>query len=370
MSSNTVPTCIVVKVGTAVLSLEEGGLNQDRIDALATELAEARAQGFSPVLVTSGAIGAGMDVFHWKTRPTVLRDKQAAAAVGQVSLMEAYKKAFAAHNVTVAQILLTRADLDDRERYLNIRNTLRALLERQILPILNENDTVATQEIKFGDNDTLSALVAAKMDASHLFLLTDVCGLLTDPGAEETLLPEVFRITPDIEALVQAGTGSRKSVGGMGSKLLAARLAMASGVDVWIASGRVPGVVLDILNGRGVGTRFVASPEALNARKRWIAFGRRPRGSVFLDDGAVRAITEGKRSLLPSGVVKTEGIFGPGDTVKLISRHGVEIARGLTAFGAEDLRKIMGKSSLDIPGVLGRSSPSEIVHRNNLVVLS
>lgn len=360
---------IVVKVGTAILSRPEGGLNTARIRALAEELAGLRKKNWRPLLVTSGAIGAGMDAFGWKTRPTVLKDKQAAAAVGQPALMEAYKAAFAPLGVTVGQILLTRADLDDRERYLNIRNTLGALLERGVVPIINENDTVATQEIKFGDNDTLSALVAARMDAARLFILTDVDGLLTSTGADGQLLPEVFQITPDIEALVQAGTGSAKSVGGMASKLSAARLAMASGVEVWIASGRRPGVVADILEGKGVGTRFAANPEALSARKRWIAFGRKIRGTLHLDEGAARAVTEGKRSLLPSGVLRVEGAFDAGDTVRLLAPDAREIGRGLAAFGAAEVRKIKGHRSQEIEGLLNRAAPAELIHRNNLVVL-
>jgi glutamate 5-kinase len=351
------------------LSRPEGGLNGDRIRALAGELAFLLEQGLAPILVTSGAIGAGMDAFGWKTRPTLLKEKQAAAAVGQVALMEAYKTALGARGITVAQILLTRADLEDRERYLNVRQTLGVLLERRVLPVINENDTVATDEIKFGDNDTLSALVAAKMDAGRLALLTDVEGLLTNPGVEGRLLPEIFQITPDIEALVQAGTGSAKSVGGMGSKLSAARLAMASGVEVWIASGRRPGVLRDIVEGRGPGTRFAPSAEALSARKRWIAFGRRARGALHLDEGAARAITEGKRSLLPSGVSQVEGTFFPGDTVRILSPEGREIARGLCAFGSADMKRIRGRRSSEIEPLLNRPAPAEAVHRNNLVIL-
>lgn len=361
---------LVVKVGTAILSRPAGGLNTERIGQLAEELSGLQKKGYTPLLVTSGAIGAGMDAFGWKVRPTALRDKQAAAAVGQVALMEAYKAAFAAHGVPVAQILLTRADLDNRERYLNIRQTLTALLDRGVLPILNENDTVATDEIKFGDNDSLSALVAAKIDAGSLFILTDVEGLLTSPRGDGRLLPEIFQITPDIEALVQAGPGSAKSVGGMASKLSAARLAMASGVEVWIASGRVPGLLRDLLEGRGRGTRFAPQEEALNARKRWIAFGRRPKGVLHLDDGAAQALIQGKRSLLPAGVRKVEGAFHAGDTVRCLDSAGREIARGLTAFSAEDLQKIKGLRSAALESTLGRPTSAEAIHRDNLVLLS
>lgn len=360
---------IVIKVGTAILSRPEGGLNLPRIKDLARELSALAEKGYAPILVTSGAIGAGMDTFGWKERPTLLKDKQAAAAVGQVALMEAYKGAFAPLGKTIAQILLTRSDLDDRERYLNIRNTLAALMDRQVIPIINENDTVATQEIKFGDNDTLSSLVAAKVDATHLFILTDVDGLLTSTGEDGHLLPEVFQVTPEIEALVQAGTGSAKSVGGMASKLSAARLAMASGVEVWIASGRKPGVVKDILEGKGVGTRFVPSAEALSARKRWIAFGRKVRGTVHVDEGAVRALIENKRSLLPSGIQRVEGAFNAGDTIKVVTPDGRELARGLTVFGANDLKKIKGRRSTEIETLLTRPAPAEAIHRNNLVLL-
>ncbi|HMX42777.1 MAG TPA: glutamate 5-kinase [Elusimicrobiota bacterium] len=360
---------LVVKVGTAILSRAEGGLNRARLRQLAEELSGLQKKNFAPLLVTSGAIGAGMDAFGWRVRPTALRDKQAAAAVGQVALMEAYKAAFAEFGVTVAQILLTRSDLEDRERYLNIRHTLTALLERGVLPVLNENDTVATDEIKFGDNDSLSALVAAKMDAGHLFILTDVDGLLTSTGAEGQLLPEVFQITPDIEALVRAGTGSSKSVGGMASKLSAARLAMASGVEVWIASGRKPGIVRDILEGHGRGTRFAPQEEALSARKRWIAFGRRVKGALHVDAGAAQAVVDGKRSLLPAGIARVEGAFSAGDTVKILNAAGREIARGLAAHGSGDLQKIKGRRSSEIESVLGHPAPAEVVHRDNLIVL-
>ncbi len=360
---------LVVKVGTAVLSRPEGGLNRARIRSLAEELAALKKQGHAVLLVSSGAIGAGMDRFGWKTRPTALADKQAAAAVGQVALMEAYEEAFAPHGIPVAQMLLSRTDLEDRERYLNARNTLSALLERDVLPVINENDTVATEEIRFGDNDALAALVAVKMSAQKLFLLTDVDGLLTGTGADARLLPEVFRITPDIEALAGGGPGSRKSVGGMKSKLQAARLAMASGVEVWIASGKRAGAVRDILEGRGVGTRFQAQSGGLSARRRWIAFGRRVRGALVLDAGAVAAIVQGKRSLLPSGVVRVEGSFEAGDTVRLLSPAGAEVGRGLASHSSGDMNKIRGRKTADLEKVLGQPGPAEAVHRDNLVVL-
>ncbi|MGQ0644496.1 MAG: glutamate 5-kinase, partial [Elusimicrobiota bacterium] len=259
---------LVIKIGTAVLSRPEGGLNRERVNLLAEEVAAVQKKGRRTVLVSSGAIGAGMDRFGWKKRPTVLRDKQAAAAVGQVVLMEAYEKAFSAVGLTVAQMLLTASDLEDRGRYLNARNTLQALLERGVVPVINENDTVATEEIQFGDNDSLAAQVAVKIGAEKLFLLTDVEGLLRNLGPGAELLPEVFRITPEVEALVRAERGSHKSAGGMASKLRAARTAMAAGVEVWIASGRRPGAVSDSVEGRGAGTRFAPARGGLDARRR------------------------------------------------------------------------------------------------------
>jgi glutamate 5-kinase len=351
------------------LSRAQGGLNAARIRSLAEEIAGLQKKGYAVILVTSGAIGTGMDEFGWSKRPTLLRDKQAAAAVGQVALMEAYKNAFSSLGLSVAQILLTRADLEDRSRYLNIRNTLTALLDRRVVPIINENDTVATEEIQFGDNDSLAALMAAKMEARNLFLLTDVDGLLTGAGADARLLPEVFQINAEIEALVRKGAGSRKSVGGMGSKIQAARLAMAAGVEVWIASGRRNGMVQEILEGRGVGTRFQPQADALNARKRWIAFGRRVKGSLVLDDGAVEALEQNKRSLLPSGVQRVEGSFHSGDTVKLLTSRGREVARGLVSYSSSEMEKIRGRKSTEIESILGRPAPAEVVHRDNLVIL-
>jgi len=359
---------LVVKVGTAILSRAEGGLNRPRIRQLAEELAVLQSKGHHVVLVTSGAIGAGMDRFGWKTRPTELRDKQAAAAVGQVALMEAYESAFGAFNIAVGQMLLTRTDLEDRARYLNARNTLAALLERNVVPIINENDTVATEEIQFGDNDQLAAQVAVKVEADTLFLLTDVDGLLEGFGREAKLLPEVFQITPEIESLVKGGAGSKKSVGGMGSKITAAKMAMASGVEVWIASGRRAGVIRDILEGKGLGTRFQPLRERLDARRRWLAFGKRVKGTLVLDDGAVQALLRKHGSLLPSGILRVEGDFAAGDTVKLLSKAGTEVARGSVNHAAADIEKIKGRKTAELEKLLGRAAAPEVVHRNNLVV--
>jgi glutamate 5-kinase len=364
---------LVIKIGTASISRTEGdgrpGLDESRINALAGELTGLQKGGRRIILVTSGAIGAGMDAFGWTERPTRLADKQAAAAVGQPVLMEAYKKAFGSRGVTTAQVLLSRADLEDRERYLNTRNTLDALLERNVLPILNENDTVATDEIRFGDNDTLAALIAAKTSADRLFLLTDVEGLLTSTGAEGQLLPEVFQITPDVEALVQSGTGSKKSTGGMATKVAAARIAMASGVEVWIASGKRPGVVTEILEGHGVGTRFQPKEDALNSRRRWIA-GLKPKGTLYVDAGAVTALIQGKKSLLPSGIARVEGRFSSGDPVRVVGPDGREVGRGLAAYSSLETQRIKGRKTSELSELLKRPHPpQEDLHRNNLALL-
>lgn len=361
---------LVVKIGTASLSLAQGGLDEVRIRSLAEELCDLQKQGWSVVLVTSGAIGAGMDVFGWRQRPNQLKDKQAAAAVGQVVLMEAYKTAFGRRGVPIGQMLLTRSDLEDRERYRNAQHTLSALLNLGVVPIINENDTIATDEIQFGDNDQLAALVAVKTNAKKLFLLTDVPGLLTSTGPEGKLLPEVFRITPEIEALARSGKGSEKSVGGMASKLSAAKLAMASGVEVWMAEGRRPGIIRDLLSGQGQGTRFQPLDQRLSDRQRWLAFGRRVKGTLSLDRGAVEALRLGHKSLLPSGVKKIQGSFSAGDTLRLLDDNRQEFARGLSAFSSIELRKIMGCYSQDIASRIGRPAPAEVIHRDHMVLLA
>ena len=364
---------LVVKVGSGLITAREAGLDPARIGALADELAAVRRQGTEVALVSSGAVVAGMARLRLQVRPRSIPEKQAAAAVGQSALMEHYETAFARHGVTVAQILLTQADVSARARYLNARNTLTTLLGYGVVPIINENDTVAVEEIKFGDNDNLSALVAQLIDADLLVLLTDVDGLYTgdpsrDPQARK--LDTVEAVTPEIERLVWSDA-DRVAVGGMATKLQAAQKAAASGVPMVIASGREPGTLAGVLRGEPVGTYFPPRGDRLAARKRWIAFAVPPQGRLLVDAGAREALIERGKSLLPSGVVDIEGDFDAGEVVALCAADGdgKEFARGLVNFDAQELRTIRRAKTAEIEGLLGYKSVDEVVHCDNLVVL-
>jgi glutamate 5-kinase len=364
---------LVVKVGSGLITAREAGLDPGRIGALADELAAVRQHGTEVALVSSGAVVAGMARLKLQVRPRSIPEKQAAAAVGQSALMEHYETAFARHGVTVAQILLTQADVSARARYLNARNTLTTLLGYGVVPIINENDTVAVEEIKFGDNDNLSALVAQLIDADLLVLLTDVDGLYTsdpsrDPQARK--LDTVEAVTPEIERLVWSDA-DRVAVGGMATKLQAAQKAAASGVPMVIASGREPGTLARVLRGEPVGTYFPPRGDRLAARKRWIAFAVPPQGRLLVDAGARQALIERGKSLLPSGVVDIEGDFDAGEVVALCAADGdgKEFARGLVNFDAQELRTIRRAKTTEIESLLGYKSFDEVVHRDNLVVL-
>ena len=364
---------LVVKVGSGLITAREAGLDPARIGALADELAAVRQHGTEVALVSSGAVVAGMARLRLQVRPRSIPEKQAAAAVGQSALMEHYETAFARHGVTVAQILLTQADVSARARYLNARNTLTTLLGYGVVPIINENDTVAVEEIKFGDNDNLSALVAQLIDADLLVLLTDVAGLYTgdpsrDPQARK--LDTVEAVTPEIERLVWSDA-DRVAVGGMATKLQAAQKAAASGVPMVIASGREPGTLARVLRGEPVGTYFPPRADRLAARKRWIAFAVPPQGRLLVDAGARQALIERGKSLLPSGVVDIEGDFDAGEVVALCAADGdgKEFARGLVNFDAQELRTIRRAKTTEIESLLGYKSFDEVVHRDNLVVL-
>jgi glutamate 5-kinase len=363
---------VVVKVGSGLITARDAGLDAARIAALADELSAVMARGKQVVLVSSGAIVAGMARLGLRERPRSIPEKQAAAAVGQSALMQHYETAFARHRRPVAQILLTQADVSARARYLNARNTLVTLLGFGVLPIINENDTVAVEEIKFGDNDNLSALVAQLVDADLLVLLTDVDGLydadpLREPNARK--LDTVEAVTPEIERLVWADA-SRTAVGGMATKLQAAQKAAASGIPMVIASGRDAGALTRLLKGEPVGTWFVPSGDRLAARKRWIAFAVPPQGRLLVDAGARQALTERGKSLLPSGVIEVGGEFDAGEVVALCGEDdGKEFARGLVNFDARELRKIRRAQTAEIEGLLGYKSFDEVIHRDNLVVL-
>jgi glutamate 5-kinase len=357
---------IVVKVGSGALSGGRGGLDAAVLRRLAADVSDARAAGREVVLVSSGAILAGRERLKLSARPST-QLKQAAAAVGQSRLMRAWEAAFARSGTIVAQVLLTREDLQDRERYLNARNTLLTLLRLGVVPIVNENDTVAVEEIKFGDNDGLSALVAGLVDAGLLVLLTDQDGLFTDDPRANPDARLVARVRPGEEPARIRGAGPWGS-GGMGSKVRAARQAAEGGVATVVASGAKPGVLAELLAGRAAGTLFEPAASPLAKRRQWLAFASKPRGRIVVDAGAREALVERAKSLLASGVKSLSGRFEPGDAVSLVE-GGVEFARGLANYGARDLERIKGLKTAQIEAALGHKPADEVVHRDNLAIL-
>jgi len=321
--------------------------------------------------VTSGAVGAGMGRLGLKQKPKTIPHKQALAAIGQGQLMQVYAKLFSEYGKTVAQVLLTREDLGQRNRYLNARHALLTILEYGMIPIINENDVVAVEELKFGDNDTLSALVAGLVDADLLLILSDIEGLYTaDPRHDEraALIRQVTEITPEIEALA-GGAGTLTGTGGMFTKIQAAKIATNSGVSMVIAQGSEEGIIGQVAAGKEVGTLFLAKDHKLHSRKRWLAFGLPVHGSLMVDNGAAKAILERGKSLLPRGITRVEGEFQVGDLVTICALTGEEIARGLVNYSTEELEKIKGCYSKEILTVLGHKHYDEIIHRDNLVVI-
>lgn len=365
---------IVVKIGTSLLT-GPTGFDGRILEELVKELCTLKSErDLNVLVVSSGAIGCGMTTLGLKERPKLLPLKQATAAVGQANLMHYYETLFRTYGegIRSAQVLLSASDLDNRETYLNIRNTLHTLFTlKNVIPIVNENDSVAIEELKFGDNDTLAARVAAKIGADLLIILSNVDGLYdTDPrrNSEAHLIPEVDKITPELEALA-GDTAEQTSVGGMVTKLMAARIACAAQVRTIVANGRRPGIIRDILSGQGVGTTFYSSREALSHRKRWIAFGRSSRGTIYIDDGAKTALLHQGRSLLAAGIKKVEGRFRVGDSVRITDTQKHDIARGLVNYSSEDVDRIKGCKSSQIESILGRKDFDEVVHRNNMVLL-
>ena len=367
----TAATTIVVKVGTRVLTRDDGTLDQQRIAQLAEEFHLVLASGRQVVVVSSGAVGAGLGRLGLKSRPADLAQLQAVAAVGQSLLVEAYERSLQAFGRHAAQILLTAEDLENRTRYLNARNTIRTLLEFGAVPIINENDTVSVDELQitFGDNDRLAAIVTNLIQAPLLVLLSDVDGLYdgdpTDPNSR--VIPLVKQLDQSIFGLVRdRQTGVSR--GGMARKLEAAKQATAAGENVIIAGGRTPGVLGKILSGETVGTLVLAQGPTVTARKRWIGFAVTPRGHLVLDAGARRAVEQQGRSLLPIGVLKVGGSFRKGDVVALRDASGDEFARGLTNYSADDVRRIRGLKSVEIAEALGHCPYEEVIHRDNMVV--
>jgi glutamate 5-kinase len=361
----------VVKVGTRVLTGADGLLNQDRITSLCDELHQVIESGRKVVLVSSGAVGAGMGQLGLKKRPRDLPHLQAVAAVGQTNLVEAYDRALRRHGRHAAQILLIADDLDHRTRYLNIRNTILTLLEYNAVPIINENDTVSVDELRttFGDNDRLAAMVTNLIRAPLLVLLSDVAGLYNgdpqDPASQ--LVSTVTRLDESIFALVRdRATGLSK--GGMASKLEAARIATSAGENVIVASGREPGALAAIMAGEPVGTLFTAQGQTIPSWKRWIGFTAQPRGHLVVDDGARRAVEAQGRSLLAIGVVDCGGTFKKGDVVSIRDQRGSEFARGLSNYAAEDIARIKGQRTEQIAAILGARGYDEVIHRDNITV--
>jgi glutamate 5-kinase len=360
---------LVVKIGSALLVDDAGRLRRDWLDALAADLAACRRQGQEVIVVTSGAIALGRAALQLKARVLRLEDKQAAAAVGQINLAHAYQASLAQHGLPTAQLLLTLGDTESRRRYLNARATIEALLKLGVVPVVNENDTVATNEIRFGDNDRLSARVAVMASADQLILLSDVDGLYTaDPARDPAAvrLEEVAEITPEIEAMA-GGAGSPAGTGGMESKLVAARIATRAGCAVIIAPGFASRPLTRLAEG-GPCTRFLARATPRRARKEWIAGALAAMGVLRIDGGAARALRRGS-SLLPAGVLAVEGAFGRGDAVIVRDPDGNDIAKGLCAYDAEDARRICGRKTEQIAALLGYRGRDELIHRDDLVLL-
>ena len=362
---------LVVKVGSTLVTNEGRGLDHTAVANWAEEIAALSRDGREMVLVSSGAIAEGIKRLGWTSRPRAIHELQAAAAVGQMGLVQAYESAFASFGLRTAQILLTHDDLADRRRYLNARTTLRTLLALGVIPIINENDTVTTDEIKVGDNDTLGALVANLIEADVLILLTDQAGLYSaDPrkDAQATLIREARAGDPALEAMA-GGAGSALGKGGMLTKVLAARRAARSGASTIIASGREAKVLTRLASGEAIGTALVAPTVSLAARKQWLADHVQLAGRLILDAGAVRALSQDGKSLLPIGVVAVEGNFERGEVVGCYAQDGREVARGLVNYGAQDAGKIARKASSEIEAILGYVDEAELIHRDNLVLL-
>ena len=361
---------LVVKIGSSILVDEtRGEIRRDWLETLTDDVARLHKGGCEVVLVSSGAIRLGRTHFKLAPGPLKLEESQAAAATGQIQLAHAYQEALARHGITVAQVLLTLDDSEERRRYLNARQTMATLLAMKAVPVINENDTVATDEIRFGDNDRLSARVAEMISADTLVLLSDIDGLYTgDPrlDASARFIPEIREITPAIEAM-GGSAASELSNGGMATKLIAGRIAMAAGCRMAIADGRAVGGLGALIDGKARCSWFLPEGSPLSARKKWIKGSLKTAGALLVDDGAVRALSAGK-SLLPAGVTSIEGEFKRGDVVDVKDRAGRLLARGLVAYAADDARRIAGRKSAEIEHLLGFRGRDEMVHRDDLVV--
>lgn len=359
----------VIKIGTSVLVGADGNVSHQMLSGIVEAINELQKKGLHLVLVSSGAIPSGMQRLGYPRKPQRIPELQACAAIGQPHLMALYQKAFGSR--AVAQILLTRGDLEDRLRFLNAKHTLMELLHREVIPIINENDTVAVEEIRVGDNDNLAALVTNLVDADLLILLTDQEGLFTaDPRVD----PNASRIpvVEDVDAdLLQkaADTLAAHSTGGMRTKLEAAQKAAQFGIPTIVANGRDPKVLQKIFAGESIGTLFLPKVDSLTARKHWIAHTLKPQGTILVDAGAKVALIDGKKSLLPSGILQVKGRFSQGDPVDIVDESGNVLARGMAAYDASEISRILGRKSSDIETLLGYKGPDEVIHRDDLVLL-
>ncbi|MGZ9057864.1 MAG: glutamate 5-kinase [Burkholderiaceae bacterium] len=360
---------VVVKIGSSSVTAERG-LDQAAIDSWARQIAVLRESRKEVLLVSSGAIAEGMQRLGWKRRPHEIHELQAAAAVGQMGLAQAYETSFRAHGLQTAQVLLTHTDLADRARYLNARSTLFTLLQLGVVPVINENDTVVTDEIKFGDNDTLGALVANLVEADALIILTDQAGLFSgDPrrDAQATIIRQALAGDPALEAMA-GGAGTVAARGGMLTKVLAAKRAARSGAHTVIAASREPDVLIRLAQGEPIGSQLTAATAVLTARKQWLASHLQCRGQVVIDDGAARALVAGGKSLLPIGILNVNGEFQRGDVVACIDHLGREVARGLANYSSAQSRLIARKPTSEIEKILGFMEEAELIHRDNLVL--
>ncbi len=363
---------IVVKVGSSTITYANGKRNFSQIDRLAREISDLQNQGKQMVLVTSGAVAVGVDRMGLPCKPQTIPGKQAAAAVGQGVLMHTYEKIFADYGQIVAQVLITKTEAIDRHRYTNTRNTFMELMQQGVIPIVNENDVVALDELKIGDNDNMSALVGGIIDADLVIILSDVEGLYTanpQTHPEAELVSTVLEITPEIEASA-GGVGSSRGTGGMATKLQAAKAATSSGIQLVIASGTEKNAISRILQGEVIGTLFVSRENRLQFRKRWLAFGSQLQGCLVVDDGCAKAIRKaGGCSILPAGICAVEGSFQTGSTVSVVDKDKHELARGMVHYSSEELEQIKGCKSADIEEILGHKNYDEVIHRDDLVIL-
>lgn len=361
------PRRVVIKLGTGVLTSGIGQLNTARIDALAAGVAGLRAQGVEVIVVSSGAVGLGMGRLGLQKKPADLSRKQACAAIGQSLLMQTWQRGFDPHRLTAAQVLLTREDLRSRERHLGVKACLEELIAYGTIPVINENDTVSAAEIKFGDNDTLSAMVASLVGAQHLLILSTAPGLIDLKGTGK-IVPVVEKITPEIEAMA-GGTTDVTATGGMISKISAAKIALRAGCGVFIASGAEPDIIARLLGGSGPGTFFVPSGIPLDARKRWLAYFQRPAGGIKVNALAVPVLRDKGGSLLAIGVTGATGTFAEGDIVNILGPEGQLLARGVAAFDSREVDAIAGKPSAELKPLYPARKRLEVVHRDNLVLL-